>query len=66
MLYVQQHHGLTVEQVETALNSESGLLGVSGISGDMRQVLDAARAGQQHAKLAVAVYTLRARQAIGA
>ena len=35
VLYVQQHHGLTVEQVETALNRESGLLGVSGISGDM-------------------------------
>ena len=66
VLYVQQHHGLTVKQVETALNRESGLLGVSGISGDMRQVLDAARAGHQRAQLALAVYTCRARQAIGA
>jgi acetate kinase len=42
------------------------LLGVSGISGDMRQVLAAARTGHQQAQLAVAIYTRRVRQAIGA
>ena len=66
VLHVQQHHGLTAEQVEAALNHESGLLGVSGISGDMRQVLDAARAGHKQAQLALAVYAHRVRQAIGA
>jgi acetate kinase len=66
VLHVQQHHGLTAEQVEAALNHESGLLGVSGISGDMRQVLDAARAGHEQAQLALAVYAHRVRQVIGA
>ena len=66
VLHVQQHHGLTAEQVETALNHESGLLGVSGISADMRQVLAAAREGQDRAQLALAVYARRIRQAIGA
>ena len=66
VLYVQQRHGLTVTEVETALNYESGLLGVSGISGDMRQVLAAAGAGHQLAQLALAIYTRRVRQAIGA
>src|SRR5205085_10557087 len=66
VLHVQQHHGLTPAQVETALNYESGLLGVSGISGDMRQVLAAARAGHPRARLALAMYTRRVRQAIGA
>jgi acetate kinase len=66
VLHVQQHHGLTAEQVEMALNHESGLLGVSGISGDMRQVLDAAGSGHEQAQLALAVYTRRVRQAIGA
>ncbi|HLJ94130.1 MAG TPA: acetate kinase [Gemmataceae bacterium] len=66
VLHVQQHHGLTAEQVETALNHESGLLGVSGISGDMRQVLAAAHVGQQQAQLALAVYAHRIRQGIGA
>jgi acetate kinase len=42
------------------------LLGVSGISGDMRSVLAAARAGQPRAQLAIAMYTRRVRLAIGA
>jgi acetate kinase len=66
VLHVQERHGLTTDQVETALNRESGLLGVSGISGDMRQVLVAARAGQEPARLALAIYGHRVRQAIGA
>jgi len=66
VLHVQQHHGLTAAQVETELNRESGLLGVSGVSGDMRQVLAAAKNGDQHAKLAIGIYTHRVRQAIGA
>jgi acetate kinase len=66
VLHVQQHHHLTAVQVEAALNHESGLLGVSGISGDMRHVLDAARAGHEQAQLALAVYAHRVRQAVGA
>ena len=66
VLHVQQHRGLTAEQIDAALNHESGLLGVSGISADMRQVLAAARAGQPQAQLALAVYTHRVRQAVGA
>ena len=66
VLHVQQHHGLSAQQVEGVLNHESGLLGVSGISGDMRRVLEAARDGHQGAQTALAVYTRRVRQAIGA
>jgi acetate kinase len=66
VLHVQQHHGLTAEQVEAALNHESGLLGVSGLSADMRQILEAVDAGHPQAQLALAIYTRRVRQAIGA
>src|SRR4029077_16718159 len=66
VLHVQQQPGMTVPQVESVLHRESGLLGVSGISGDMRQVLAAARAGHEPARLAMAIYTHRVRQAIGA
>jgi acetate kinase len=66
VLHVQQHHGLSADQVETALNHESGLLGVSGVSADMRQVLDLARGGHQQAQLALAVYAHRIKQVIGA
>jgi acetate kinase len=66
VLHLQRHHGLTAEQVETALNRESGLLGVSALSADMRQLLAAARQGHEQAGLALAIYTHRVRQAIGA
>src|SRR5260370_42019562 len=55
VLHVQQHFGLTAEQVDVSLNHESGLLGMSGISGDMRQVLTAGKASHQRAQLALAV-----------
>jgi acetate kinase len=66
LLHVQQHHGLTAAQVETALNRESGLLGVSGVSADMRDVMAAAKAGNAQAQLALDIYTHRVRQCIGA
>jgi acetate kinase len=66
VVHVQQHHALTAEQVETALNRESGLLGVSGVSADMREVLAAAKEGNEHARLALGVYAHRVRQAVGA
>jgi len=66
VLHVQEKHGLTTAAVETALNRESGLLGVSGVSADMREVLAAADAGNERARLALAIYAHRVRQAIGA
>ncbi len=66
VFHVQERHGLTAAQVETALNRESGLLGVSGISADMRQLLAAAKSGNEQARLALDIYTHRVRQAIGA
>jgi acetate kinase len=64
--YLQRHRGLTAEDVDAALNHRSGLLGVSGISADMREVLAARDAGNERAKLAFEVYAHRVRQAIGA
>ncbi len=66
VLHVQQRHDLTPDVVSRTLNHESGLVGVSGISADMRQVLAAAGAGHAQARLAVSIYTHRVRQAIGA
>jgi acetate kinase len=65
LLYVQRYRGLSARQVEEALHHQAGLFGVSGISGDMRLVLVAARAGNPRAQLAFEVYTHRVRRAIG-
>lgn len=65
VLYVQQKHGLTADAVETVLNRQSGLLGVSG-SADMREVLARARSGHEQSRLALDIYAHRVRQTIGA
>ena len=66
LLHLQRNHGLTAAQVEHSLNHNSGLLGVSGVSSDMRQVSAAATAGDEQARLAIAIYVHRVRQSIGA
>ena len=66
LLYLQTRCGVSIEALEHALNQESGLLGVSGVSSDMRAVLDSALAGHGRAGLAVRIFVHRARQAIGA
>jgi acetate kinase len=66
LLLVQRRLGLAPEEAERVLDRESGLLGVSGISGDIRQVLDAAGKGHARARLAVAVYQHRLRAGIAA
>lgn len=48
------------------LNKESGLLGISGISNDMRTLLKLADQGQEKAKLAIDVFTYRVKKYIGA
>ncbi len=66
LLHVQRRHGLTVEQLERVLNGECGLLGVSGISSDFRQVEAAALGGNERAQLAMGLFADRVRAAIGA
>jgi acetate kinase len=65
LLYVQKHRGLTPEGLEQQLNHGAGLKGVSGVSSDYRQVEIAARAGNERARLALEIYAVRVRQAVG-
>lgn len=66
LLHVQRRYGLSPKELDRTLNHESGLQGVSGVSADMREVLRASQAGDERAVLALAIYTHRVRQAIGA
>ena len=65
LVYLLRHKGLDVNELDHALNYQSGLLGVSGVSSDMRQVLSEL-AGNPNARLAVEVYVHRIRQTVGA
>jgi acetate kinase len=58
--------GLSPQQVDEQLNKASGLLGVSGLSNDMRDLLSAADRGDPKAELAVEMFVYRAAKYIGA
>jgi acetate kinase len=57
--------GFTTDQLETLLNKESGLQGISGLSNDMRQIMEAVNGGNERAKLAFKMYIHRIRSHIG-
>ncbi len=65
LLYVQREHGLSTDELDEVLHKRSGLLGLSGISSDFRQVEAAAREGHTRAQLALDVYAHRVRELIG-
>jgi len=58
--------GMSPAEVDTALNKASGLLGLSELSNDMRDLLSAAEAGDAKARLAVDVFVYRVAKYIGA
>jgi acetate kinase len=64
-LYLQREHGATPEQVNQLLNHDSGLKGISGLSGDMRAVLKASEEGHERAQLALDLYIYRLRTCLG-
>lgn len=63
VLYLLQSHGLTPKEVETMLYKKSGLLGISGVSNDMRELLCSR---SPEARLAVDYFVYRAAREIGA
>ena len=65
LIYLIRHRGSTAAQLDALLNHDSGLKGISGVSSDMREVLAAAGAGNERAKLAFDVYIHRLCREIG-
>jgi len=65
LIYLLRRKGLSAEQLDYALNHESGLLGISGTSSDMRQILEQSSESPD-ARLALEVYIHRLVQTIGA
>ncbi len=64
--YIMDKLGKTPQQMADYLNKESGVLGISGISSDMRDVEAAAKEGNERAKLALQMYAYRIKKYIGA
>lgn len=64
--FLVENHGMDREEVFEILNNKSGLAGLSGISGDMRELLDARKNGDDQADLAIRTFAYSIKQQIGA
>jgi acetate kinase len=64
--YLNEQTGQDVAKLTRALNAESGLLGLSGVSNDMRSIVEAADGGNERARLAIDVFVYRLAKAVAA
>ena len=65
LMYLMRMDGLNYQQMDKLLNQESGLLGISGFSSDMREIQEAMNKGHERAKLAFDIFVHRLQKAIG-
>ncbi|MFZ0636963.1 MAG: acetate/propionate family kinase, partial [Candidatus Acidiferrales bacterium] len=65
LTYLLREDGTDGAALDETLNAKSGLLGISGISGDMREIVAAMKSGNERAKLAFDMFAHRLRSGIG-
>ncbi|MDE0491642.1 acetate kinase [Psychrobacter sp. A3] len=58
-MHLKRQLDMSLEDIDAMLNKESGLLGISGLSNDLRTVEEAANEGHQDAKLAIEMFCYR-------
>ena len=63
--FIMEKEGLSTQEVNDLMNKKSGLLGISGISNDLRSVKEASEAGDERAQLAYEMYSNSAKKYIG-
>jgi len=63
--YIMKERNMTIEEVDQALNKASGVLGISGVSNDFRELAEAAEKGNKRAELAVDIFCRRVKKYIG-
>jgi acetate kinase len=66
LLFLMRELGLAASEVDDVLNKQSGVLGVSGVSKDLRDVRSLAQAGDDRCRLALELYTYRVKKYVGA
>lgn len=64
--FLMAEEGMSAAEVNDLYNKKSGVFGVSGVSSDFRDLEDAAEAGNERAKLALDMYTVRVKKYLGA
>ncbi len=66
LVFIGEKEGLSMAQLSEVINKKSGVLGVSGVSSDMREIEDAIAQGNERAKLALEMYDYRIKKYVGA
>ena len=66
ILYIMGKEGLSLHEAGTLLNKHSGLIGISGESSDMREIISAVKTEQKRAKHAFDVFNYRVKKYVGA
>jgi acetate kinase len=66
ILYIMGKEGLSLNEAATLLNKHSGLIGISGESSDMREILDAVKNDHKRATYAFQIFTYRIKKYFGA
>ena len=62
--YIEEKDGISASEINNILNKESGVLGVSGVSSDFRDLEDAAKEGNERAQVALDMFTTRTKRYI--
>ena len=66
VLNVMEKHGYSIKEMDTLMNKKSGVLGISGVSSDFRDLGEAAKEGNERAQLALDMFHYQVRKLIGA
>lgn len=65
LLYIKRKEEISANTLNTLINKHSGMLGISGVSSDMREIIEAAENDNERAKIAIKMYTYRIKKYIG-
>lgn len=65
ILHIVGREGLSLAEANTLLNKHSGLLGISGLTSDMREIISERKNGNKQAELAFQVFTYRIKKYVG-
>lgn len=66
LVFIAEKEGMNIAQLSEMVNKKSGVLGISGISSDMREIEDAIARDDERAKLALKMYDYRIKKYVGA
>ena len=66
IFHLRRQLGMGVDEIDSLLNTRSGLLGVSGVSNDVRDLAERAKAGDERSAIALEMYAYRVKKYIGA